>query len=194
MTGPVQLTPIQHWFFEQQLAEPHHWNQSYLLELAADADLTLIERSLQQLFLHHDALRMRFRRTDAGWTQENDGPEHPMRIAHFNLSDLPVQEQQEAVIAAATKLQQNLDLASGGLAQAAIFELGPAQSARLLLVIASPGGGWHLLADFAGGFGNRVPTVAAGSAGATAAQDQLVSTVGRAAGCICPIGRVETRP
>ena len=141
VTGPVQLTPIQHWFFEQQLAEPHHWNQSYLLELAADADLTLIERSLQQLFLHHDALRMRFRRTDAGWTQENDGPEHPMRIAHFNLSDLPVQERQEALTATATKLQQNLDLASGGLAQAAIFELEPGQSARLLLVL------HHLVVD-----------------------------------------------
>ena len=141
VTGPVLLTPIQHWFFEQQLAAPHHWNQSYLLELAADADLTLIERSLQHLYLHHDALRLRFSRTEASWTQENDGPEHPMRIAHFNLSDLPVQERQEALAAAVTKLQQSLDLASGGLAQTAIIELGPGQPARLLLVL------HHLVVD-----------------------------------------------
>jgi amino acid adenylation domain-containing protein/non-ribosomal peptide synthase protein (TIGR01720 family) len=141
VTGPVQLTPIQHWFFEQGLTTPHHWNQSYLLELRPDADLALIEHSLQQLFLHHDALRLRFSRTQAGWTQENAGPEQSMRVARFDLSNLPEPEQQGALAAEATKLQQSLDLASGGLAQAAIFELGPGQPARLLLVI------HHLVVD-----------------------------------------------
>src|SRR5262249_457912 len=36
-SGDVPLTPIQHWFFEQQLAAPHHWNQAVLLDVAADA-------------------------------------------------------------------------------------------------------------------------------------------------------------
>ena len=31
VSGPVPLTPIQHWFFAQQLAVPQHWNQSLLL-------------------------------------------------------------------------------------------------------------------------------------------------------------------
>ena len=35
VTGPVPLTPIQHWFFEQDLAEPHHYNQALLLRSAA---------------------------------------------------------------------------------------------------------------------------------------------------------------
>jgi non-ribosomal peptide synthase protein (TIGR01720 family) len=135
VTGPARLTPIQHWFFEQKLSAPHHWNQSYLLELPPDADLALIERSLQQLFLHHDALRLRYSHTAEGWTQENAGPEQSMRVARFDLSDLPETEQRGALEAEATNLQQSLDLASGGLAQAAIFELGVGQPARLLLVI-----------------------------------------------------------
>ncbi|WP_181856466.1 non-ribosomal peptide synthetase, partial [Streptomyces reniochalinae] len=31
VTGPVPLTPIQHWFFAQDFARPHHVNQSLLL-------------------------------------------------------------------------------------------------------------------------------------------------------------------
>src|SRR5258708_4754503 len=26
--GPLPLTPIQRWFFEQRFARPHHWNQA----------------------------------------------------------------------------------------------------------------------------------------------------------------------
>ena len=37
--GPVPLTPIQHWFFEQQLADPHHCNQAMLLEARQALDL-----------------------------------------------------------------------------------------------------------------------------------------------------------
>ncbi|HEY9650043.1 MAG TPA: amino acid adenylation domain-containing protein, partial [Coleofasciculaceae cyanobacterium] len=33
VTGAIPLTPIQHWFFEQKLCEPHHWNQALLLEV-----------------------------------------------------------------------------------------------------------------------------------------------------------------
>ena len=29
----VALTPIQRWFFAQNLAQPHHWNQSLLFEV-----------------------------------------------------------------------------------------------------------------------------------------------------------------
>src|SRR5206468_3437343 len=31
--GPVPLTPIQHWFFEQWLPEAQHFNQSMVLEV-----------------------------------------------------------------------------------------------------------------------------------------------------------------
>ena len=150
VTGPVLLTPIQHWFFEQQLTAPHHWNQSYLLKLALDADLTIIERSLQQLFLHHDALRLRFSPTGNSWTQENDGPERPMRISHFNLSELPAGKRHEALTETATKLQQSLDLSSGGLAKATIFNFGPEESARLLLIfhhLVVDGVSWQILLE-----------------------------------------------
>ncbi|MEK7328553.1 MAG: AMP-binding protein, partial [Chloroflexota bacterium] len=60
VTGPVLLTPIQHWFFEQHLPEPHHWNQSVLLVAREPLDRGKLEAALRQLLAHHDALRLRF--------------------------------------------------------------------------------------------------------------------------------------
>lgn len=33
VTGEVPLTPIQHWFFEQEMEVPQHWHQAMLVEL-----------------------------------------------------------------------------------------------------------------------------------------------------------------
>ena len=60
VTGPVPLTPIQHWFYEQQLPDLHHWNQAVLLEVQHELDPGLLEQALQALLVHHDALRLRF--------------------------------------------------------------------------------------------------------------------------------------
>jgi len=35
LEGDVPLTPIQHWFFEQEIAHPHHFNQAVLIETRA---------------------------------------------------------------------------------------------------------------------------------------------------------------
>ena len=37
-SGPVPLTPIQRWFFERDLPDPHHWNQALLLEVRLPID------------------------------------------------------------------------------------------------------------------------------------------------------------
>src|SRR5262249_60900984 len=34
--GPVPLTPIQHWFFENQLVRPQRFNQSIVMDLDGD--------------------------------------------------------------------------------------------------------------------------------------------------------------
>jgi amino acid adenylation domain-containing protein len=60
VTGTVPLTPIQHWFFEQNLPNPSHYNQSVMLEVSPDFNPKLLEQVIQQLLIHHDALRLRF--------------------------------------------------------------------------------------------------------------------------------------
>ncbi len=60
VTGPVPLTPIQHWFFEQHVTEPHHFNQAVWLEVAPSLTPAHIAAIVSALIQHHDALRLRF--------------------------------------------------------------------------------------------------------------------------------------
>jgi len=60
---------IQHWFFEQKLCDPHHWNQALLQRCGKR--LSLPYWSEQQLLEHHDALRPVY--PQIGWQQVNAG-------------------------------------------------------------------------------------------------------------------------
>ncbi|WP_338868507.1 amino acid adenylation domain-containing protein [Myxococcus stipitatus] len=76
VTGPVPLTPIQRWFFESRLPQPHHYNQSLLLGLRDRPNPEALHGALTALVTHHDALRLRFEETENGWRQENAGLAH----------------------------------------------------------------------------------------------------------------------
>ncbi len=59
--GEVILTPIQRWFFEKNFTNKHHWNQSVMLHAKKGFDPERVEKTLQALIEHHDALRMVYR-------------------------------------------------------------------------------------------------------------------------------------
>lgn len=71
VTGIVPLTPIQHWFFERELLDSHHWNQSIWLEAKQPLKADLLGKAIAQLLKHHDALRLSFQKTKTGWQQIN---------------------------------------------------------------------------------------------------------------------------
>ncbi|MEG4144515.1 amino acid adenylation domain-containing protein [Microcoleus sp. Pol12B5] len=164
--GEVPLTPIQHWFFEQNLSDPHHWNQAVLFELRQTLEPVLIESVLQELLKHHDALRLRFVRGESGWQQDLVNPDEVPTFTCIDLSSLPPEEREAAFQTAATQLQASLNLSEGPLLRAALFDLGKHQPNRLLLVIhhlAVDGVSWRILIeDFQTAYGqiSRGETVA----------------------------------
>ncbi|HBB30690.1 MAG TPA: non-ribosomal peptide synthetase [Cyanobacteria bacterium UBA8803] len=139
VTGEVPLTPIQHWFFEQNLPQMHHWNQSVLLEMRQAIVPELLEQGVQKLLEHHDALRLHFVRQESGWQQVNANPDGVIPFACVDLSAVPETEQESTLSAIATDLQTTLNLSSGRVVRIALFDLGTSQ--RLLLVI------HHLVVD-----------------------------------------------
>ncbi|HBL29953.1 MAG TPA: hypothetical protein DD490_24200, partial [Acidobacteria bacterium] len=168
VTGPVPLTPIQRWFFEQELADPHHWNLAVLLELRTPVAPAHLDRAVAALLEHHDALRLRFHREPSGWTQHNEPPGGPVPCTAFDLSALPAARQTAALEAAAGALQQSLDLAAGPLQRFALFHLGPAEPDRLLATVhhlVIDGVSWRILLEdlqtalrqLAGGEAVRLP-------------------------------------
>jgi len=141
VTGEVLLTPIQRWFFEHDLQEPHHWNQAMLLEVPATLDLALLSQLMQQLLVHHDALRLRFSRSASGWQQVNALPDEAVSCTRVDLSGLSEAEQRPAIEATAAELQASLNLSEGPLVRVALFDLGANHPSRLLFVI------HHLVVD-----------------------------------------------
>ncbi|MCA1681854.1 MAG: AMP-binding protein, partial [Actinobacteria bacterium] len=59
VVGAVPLTPIQCWFLQTHRVNPHHFNQSILVELADELNEWALQQALDALLVHHDALRMR---------------------------------------------------------------------------------------------------------------------------------------
>jgi non-ribosomal peptide synthase protein (TIGR01720 family) len=141
VTGDVPLTPIQHWFFEQNFVDPHHWNQAMWLELRQGLDPSLLVQAIQLLVIHHDALRMRFRRSGTSWKQFNAGADETQWLTRVDLSGLNEAEKIATVQRAAAELQGQLNLEEGPLLRAGWFDFGRSQPTRFLIVI------HHLVVD-----------------------------------------------
>jgi len=146
--GPLPLTPIQCWFFDQELPQPHHWNQAVLLEVKERLEPELLEQAARHLLVHHDALRLRFRRGEAGWEQMNAGVDGEVPFSVVDLSQLTEAEQRAAIEARAAEHQADLDLTAGPLLRLAYFDLGADRPDRLLVVVhhlAVDGVSWRIL-------------------------------------------------
>ncbi|WP_292436312.1 non-ribosomal peptide synthetase [Methylobacter sp.] len=141
VSGDVPLTPIQHWFFEQNLNNPHHWNQALFLKVSPGLNPDIVEAALKQLLNHHDALRMRFSRGDNGWQQTNLAEESHRVLERIDLSSVSVDQQTERIQAEASIRQAALHLTTGPLLRAAWFDLGVERDNRVLIAI------HHLVVD-----------------------------------------------
>jgi non-ribosomal peptide synthase protein (TIGR01720 family) len=134
VSGSLPLTPIQHWFFEQDIPDRHHWNQAVMLEVVQPLAPALLQAVVQQLLLHHDALRLRFIQEGADWQAYLADHEEASVFEEVNLSEMPPQARTAAIEAAAAERQASLSLVEGPLVRVLYFHCGP-EPARLLLII-----------------------------------------------------------
>ncbi|TAN35324.1 MAG: amino acid adenylation domain-containing protein, partial [Verrucomicrobia bacterium] len=142
ITGNVPLTPIQHWFFAQELPEYQHFNQSILLNAPVDLNAEALRLAFASVLSHHDALRLRFRRQDGGW-QQSLAPEEtaiPFTIEELGDSnDLP-----ELTL----NYQKSLNLQEGPITRLVFIKL--PNTARLFWCIhhlAVDGVSWRILQE-----------------------------------------------
>ncbi|WP_439653511.1 amino acid adenylation domain-containing protein [Pseudomonas rhodesiae] len=134
--GPVQgqtpLLPFQQLFFERDLPQPHHWNQSLLLTPRQPLQAARLEAALQALMLHHDVLRLRFSQHGAEWRAVHAEPASGL-LWHATVPDT------QALTARCEEAQRSLAL-NGPLLRVLLADL-PDGSQRLLLVM------HHLVVD-----------------------------------------------
>ncbi len=150
--GPVPLTPIQAWLLEQPIEHLEHWNQALLFEVGEPLAPDRLAACLADLARRHAALRLAFERGEEGWRQELRAAEAVAapRLVTVDLSALPAAAWAAAVEAAAGDLQGSFDLAAPPLLAVGVFDLGPGEPRRLLLVahhLVVDGVSWRILLD-----------------------------------------------
>ncbi|MEM7456398.1 MAG: amino acid adenylation domain-containing protein, partial [Planctomycetota bacterium] len=110
-TSPFPLSPIQKWFFEQEMPAPHHWNMSMMFQLPAEYDLTIAQSAIAKVVSAHPMLHATFAQdTEGTWTQKTGTPAEVL-IETRNVAGLSNDEVQAICLEA----QGSLDLSVGPL-------------------------------------------------------------------------------
>ncbi len=127
-SGIYPLTPIQKWFFSQQLASPNQFNQSVLLNINSNVSEGQLADALNAVIAKHRVLTLKFERQGEDWRQHL--PEHypavEISTIHINNDDQQCGYEHQ--------IQQSLDIEQGKLV-AAVLWVDENQRSRLLLVI-----------------------------------------------------------
>jgi non-ribosomal peptide synthase protein (TIGR01720 family) len=150
LTGEAPMTPIQRWFFEQELDAQEHFNHAFLMKIQRPIAPWIVGTALTRLIEHHDALRLRYRRDDGGWRQFYAAPEGDAPLEWIDLTKLDAADQDRRIEEESTRVQASLNLEEGPLTRMALFELGGERGQRLLWVIhhlAVDGVSWRILLE-----------------------------------------------
>ncbi|MGP8298318.1 amino acid adenylation domain-containing protein [Streptomyces inhibens] len=149
-TGELPLTPVMHWARERG-GPVDGFHQAVAVRVPADLALPELTDALQTVVDHHDALRIRFRRTESQWSTEIT-PVGSVSVAgaveRADASALTDTELRAAVTEHALAARDRLRPEEGALLQAVWFDRGPHQSGQLLVVVhhfAVDGVSWRIL-------------------------------------------------
>ena len=134
VTGPVPLLPIQRWFFEQNHPDPSHWNHALIVSLSDPLEPGVLEASLRDLLLHHDALRLRFVQESGIWRSYNEAAIRTSPMTTVDVSRLDSQGRKARIADVEEELNKSITLSSGELFKAALF-VDRGGSSQLLLVV-----------------------------------------------------------
>lgn len=148
VTGVVPLSPIQHWFFDQQNPELHHWNQATFLQSSQPLAIEDLDKVLSEVLIHHDCLRARYTLTSDGWQQEILAASPEQILSLVDLSHVDPAEHVPTLTAKASQTQASLDITKGPLMRVVLFKLGSQHPEYLLLVchhLVIDGVSWRIL-------------------------------------------------
>ncbi|RRV07251.1 amino acid adenylation domain-containing protein [Pseudomonas sp. v388] len=134
VTGNLPLLPIQARFFELEIPERQHWNQSLLLKPSTAVQSAPLHAALNAIIEQHDALRLVFTQHSGQWQATFNSVKSADVLWTHELEDAG------RLSELADAAQRSLDLQNGPLLRAVLINL-PQGEQRLLLVI------HHLVVD-----------------------------------------------
>ena len=130
--GDVKLTPIQHWFFDENKYVRNHFNHSVMLYKDDGFNEALLRDVLNKLIEHHDALRINYKLKKGTIIGFNNGISE--ESLSFNIIDLRgTQNKEEILDKEINKVQQSINIDNGPLIKFHLFKLN--EGDKLLIVI-----------------------------------------------------------
>ncbi len=131
--GEAILTPIQHYFFNNdEIENKNHFNQSVVLKSKTVIDSDVLQKAVNKLVLHHDALRMSYQNNNGIWSQYNeDVPETEYKINFYDLRGKT--NELEELNTIGQELQSGFNLSEGNLFTIGHFRM--TDGDRLALIV-----------------------------------------------------------
>ncbi|MFJ2183120.1 amino acid adenylation domain-containing protein [Streptomyces anulatus] len=143
-SGSVPLLPIIHWMRERG-GPVQRFNQTMMVVAPADLGVQRLETALQAVLDHHDALRMRLRRTGGLIWNLDIPPRGELRasdcIRRVDIAGLDKEAAGARIGEHVQAAWDRLDPETGAMVQAVWFDAGPTAPGRLLLAV------HHLVVD-----------------------------------------------
>ncbi|MCK6076527.1 non-ribosomal peptide synthetase [Paenibacillus silvae] len=134
VTGEVMLTPVQRWFFDQNMVDAHHYNQEMVFFRKDRFDIGFIHSIMNNIVKQHDALRIVYRQSqEGGYSAWNRGAEEE-GLYSLDIFDLKSSVDPATLVGIKAKeIQSSLDLHHGPLIKLGLFQC--ADGDHLLMAI-----------------------------------------------------------
>jgi non-ribosomal peptide synthase protein (TIGR01720 family) len=121
VSGEIQLTPIQSWFFEEDFENKDHWNQAVMLKVKDTVDISVLENAINALVQQHDVLRLSYTIENGKWAQKhNELLKYQLEVV--DCSNLSGKELSKSIAEHSSKIQGSLSIVNGVLFKAALFK------------------------------------------------------------------------
>ncbi|MCP4155681.1 MAG: amino acid adenylation domain-containing protein, partial [bacterium] len=107
LEGEKENSPIESWFFDNNLANPHYFNLSVLLEFNDDISREILEKCFDLLIKHHDGLRINANLEKKSLFYNNDHLKKGFTIESVDISGSNWKEKIEEI---GIKTKSSLDI------------------------------------------------------------------------------------
>ena len=117
LTGKVELTPIQHEFFNMGYKKPNHFNHALVLNCKERIDYRCLEAAIKAVVSHHDMLRSVYHDCEQEILSVADSK--LFMLAEYDISE--AEDYTKRIIELCTSIQAGLNLEEGPLFNAILF-------------------------------------------------------------------------
>ncbi len=149
MEGEKGKTPIESWFLAQGFENPNHYNQSALLAFKVPIDAVVLEKSLRQLIVHNDGLRLNYNKEKDVFYFNDKLLENSFTVDVMDLSGVPEADRAARMEEKGYKVKGRFNIEGGPMLHALIFKAEPGKDKLLLTLhhLVSDGLTWRILLE-----------------------------------------------